>query len=63
MQDNALELGNFLVFSYSRILEFDVTIYRKDCCEKNAVVANKKKRKLFSYKGNQDKVDQHEIKA
>ncbi|CAK7332187.1 unnamed protein product [Dovyalis caffra] len=58
VQDNALELGDFLIFSCSGISDFDVTVYGKDCCEKNAVAADEKKTKSPSSEGNQNEVDQ-----
>ncbi|KAJ6395302.1 hypothetical protein OIU77_020544 [Salix suchowensis] len=58
VQNNALEPGDFLVFSYSGISEFDVTIYGKDGCEKNVVAATEKKTEPYSCVGKQNEVDQ-----
>ena len=39
MQDNFLELGDFLVFHYVGNSKFEVIIYGKHCCEKELLAA------------------------
>lgn len=56
VQDNGIEFGDFLLFSYAGNSKFDVTMYGKDCCEKEAVIAKEKINKPPSCEENQDGV-------